>query len=201
MGTWRKTIKVPFVEVKADRKLAEVIAVVAYFISGYLAYLSVSRARRIMLRLSSSPQLRDAVLMYPSIPTFIMTGTRIAAISLPILILLASTVPFFFMMPANDWRGLLFMTLLLSTPWFALINELRHPLSEIKYKLSEQSLKQLRDSGVDDEVVSKLQSIQDKEYSNRDKFLDAMQVAVGKGRPVEMTKRILPIACEEGIEN
>ena len=204
---WRedgvKTIDVPIVGVSADRTLAGILAAVAYFISGYLASLAVGRAQRIIRRLDTLPQLREAVLMYPSIPTIITTVKRIAALFLPILIFIASSVLVLFMARDKDigW-ALLVITFLLSSPYILLIQQLRYPLSEVKYKLTEKSLKDLQDEGVKDEVMKKLKVLKDKEYPNRDRFLDALQGAVGKGQPPPITRLILAKACEEeGLEN
>jgi len=197
-----KNIKIPLIDVSAPSWLAEAIACAAYFVSGYLAYLAVTRARRIMGRLRFLPQIREAVLMYPSIPTIIITGTRIAAIALPVLIFLTSTVPFLFTMTGDSWQGLLLFIFILCTPWVLLIQQLRYPLSEIKYKLTERSFQQLLAGGVPDDVLTKLQVIRDKEYPNRDQFLDALQRAAGKAQLTRITGLILTHACEEeGIEN
>ena len=200
-GSGEKTIKVPFIDVSASRALVEAIAGSAYCISGYLAYLAISRARRIMRRLHAAPEVREAVLMYPSIPTIVLTGTRIAAIALPVLIFLASTVPFLFMIKGDTWQALLFIILVASTPWILLIKQLRYPLSEIKYRLSEQALKALPAKGVPDDIVNKLQALQDKEFPNRDEFLDALHKTVGS-ISAKVTRLILTCACEEeGIED
>jgi hypothetical protein len=201
-GNGDKTIKVPFIDVNAERAVVQAIAGAAYFVSGYLAYLAVARARRIMGRLQASPQLREAVLMYPAIPTIIITGTRMAAIALPALLFFASTIPFLFTLKGGGWRGLLLGMLIASTPWILLVRELRYPLSVITYRLTEHSLKQLRAGGAPEGVVKGLEAILDKEYPNREQFLDALQRAVGKPQPPKLTRFILAVACdEEGLEN
>ena len=200
-GSGENTIKVPFIDVSASRALVEALAGSAYFISGYLAYLSVSRARRIMHRLHAAP-IREAVLTYPSIPTIVIMGIRIAAIALPALIFLASTVPFLFMIKGDKWQALLLIIFIASTPWILLIQQLRYPLSQIRYRLTEQSLKTLRASGVRDDLVNKLQALQDKEYPNRDEFLHSLHKTVGSISSVKVTRLILTCACEEeGIED
>lgn len=201
-GSADKTVNVPFIAVSADRAIVQAIAGAAYFVSGYLAYLAIARARRIMGRLQASPQLREAVLMYPAIPTIILTGARIAAVVLPALLFLASTIPFLFTGTAGTRQALLFMMVIVSTPWVLLVQQLRYPLSEITYKLTEDSLKQLGARGVPVDVVSGLEAIRGKEYPNREQFLAALQKAVGTAPPPRMTRLILAVACdEEGLEN
>lgn len=220
-GSASQAITVPVVGVDADRTMAKIIAAVAYFIAGYLAYLAISRARRIKRRLDSSPKLREAALMYPSIPTIIHTGPRIWALSLPILIFLAATAPSLFMLEEVEHGFLLFFVILaLSTPYVLLIIELRYPLSEVKYKLTEKSLKQLGQDGVRAAVLNKLGAIQDKEYLNRDLFQKALTAAVKKEQPtpeggeptaaavgkvqptLQEERLILAWACEEpGLED
>jgi hypothetical protein len=201
-GGGEKSIKVPFVDVSASRALAEAIAGVAYFISGYLAYLAVSRARRIMRRLDTAPDLREAVLMYPSIPTIVITGARIAALILPVLIFLASTIPFLFMLTGDLWQALLVIIGLANTPWILLIQQLRYPLSRVRYRLTAQGLDRLKAGGVQDDLLTRLKSLQDTEYPNRDEFLRALQKTVGSISSGKVRRFILVCACEEdGIED
>jgi hypothetical protein len=201
-GSADKTIKVPFVDVNAERAIVQAIAGAAYFISGYLAYLGVLRARRIMGRLQTSPQLREAALMYPAIPTIIISGTRIAAIVLPAVLFLASTAPFLFTLKDDRWQALLFVMILASAPWILLVQQLRYPLSEITYKLTTQSLARLEKAGVEESVVKRLKPLVDQEYPNREQFLDALQKIVAQKLSPRVTRLIRIVACdEEGLEN
>ena len=198
----KSTITVPIIRVETDRFFAEVLAAVTYFISGYLAYFSISRAKLIMGRLQSAPEVREAALMYPSIPTIIRTDMRITALLVPVLLFLASTVPFFFLTGGDKWQGLLLVIVLFSSPYVFLIQKLRYPLGVIKYKLTEHAMGDLRASALSKALVSKLETLQDKEYSNRDLFLQALEELVGKIEPPSHRRFILICACdEEAIEN
>jgi hypothetical protein len=179
-GSGEKSIKVPFIDVSASRALAQAIAGVAYFISGYLAYLAVSRARRIMRRLDTAPDVREAVLMYPSI----------------------TTVPFLFMVKGDLWQALLLIIFLANTPWILLIQQLRYPLSRIRYRLTAEALDRLKAGGVQDDLLTRLKALQDTEYPNRDEFLHALQKTVGSISSGKVRRFILVCACEEeGIED
>jgi hypothetical protein len=195
-------IVLPLVGVQADRSFAEIIAAVAYFIAGYLAYLAVSRVLRIKARLQSAPQLREAVLMYPSIPTLILTGARIGALLLPVVIFVGGFVPILVRMGWTDETyGLAWVAVMLSAPYILLVRELRYPLSEVKYKLTTESLERMR-SSVTPELIAKLAAIEDREYKNRDLFVKALKGAVGREPAPDVSRIVLRNACEEeGIEN
>jgi hypothetical protein len=193
----KKTIHVPIVGVETDRFMAEVIAALAYFISGLLAYLAISRARIIMGRLKSSPEIREAVLMYPSVPTIVRTDMRMAALLIPVLLFLASTVPFLFLTKDDKWWGLLLIIVMFSSPYIFLMRQLRYPLGVTKYRLTAQAINDLRASPLSRDLVTKLHTLQDKEYSNRDLFIEALQKEVGRIEPLSHRRFILLCACEE----
>jgi hypothetical protein len=92
--------------------------------------------------------------------------------------------------------------LLASTPWILLVQQLWYSLSEITYKLTTHSLARLEKAGVEAAVMTNLKALVDKEYSNRELFLGALQKAVGTKLPPRQTRLILLVACdEESLEN
>jgi hypothetical protein len=198
-GKGEKDIKVPLIDVSADRVLVEILAGVAVFISGYMAYIAVSRTRRIMRRLSSVPHLREAVLLYPSIPTIILPLARLSAVALPPLLLLSATVPAMFMAPQGSEKvsGLIFVTLILNVPYILLMRQLWYPLGEVKYTLNALSFDNLAKDGVPAEVLEKLRPLEGKVYPNRDRFLAALRREAGEVKPVKVLRWILLSASEE----
>jgi hypothetical protein len=90
---------------------------------------------------------------------------------------------------------------ILSAPYFLLIQELRYPLSEVKYLLSAQSLELVRHQLAPD-IVRKLDAIKDQEFQNRDLFVKALKNALGREPSPDISRIVLRNACEEeGIEN
>jgi hypothetical protein len=190
---------IPILEVEVDPGLARIIAAVAYFVSGYLALFAVFRARRIMWRLREWPELREAVLMYPSIPTTILRLFRMAALLLPVLLFLAATVPSTFKMEAQDARGWLLAILLLSAPYVVLMRKLWYPLAKTKYKLTSQALEELGRRGLPPRILEQLRPMLDQEFPNRDSFIEGLRKSAGRMESVTHTALILAWASDEEV--
>lgn len=200
---WRGTgvaaiIKLPAIGVDAERSLVELIASVACFISGYMAYLAVERVSRIRVRLRAWPEIRKAALTYPSIPT-INSGMRIAAVLLPALLFSAALmiilVPLFkekgtFIIPAG-------ITLILNSPYILIAQLLRYPLGETSYQLTKLSLCSLKEEDLPGDILEKLKQIGDREYKNRPMFLKALGETIGGKQADKHKSLILRHACVE----
>ena len=189
---------ITFFQVKADPGLARILVAVAYFGSGYLAWMAISRARRIMWRLREAAELREAVLTYPSIPTIINALVRLIALLLPVFLFLAGTIPFLDLSQKAD-RGLLLIIVLLSAPYFVLAYQLRYPLGKAKYKLTETSLKALEKQGVPSGTLEKLGALLNQEFPNRDRFQEALDKAAGRIEPMKHKVAIMVWASDEEV--
>src|SRR5580765_2336720 len=148
---WRGTgeaalINLPQIGLRAERSIVELIAGVAYFVFGYMAYLAVSRIIRIKRRLRSWPELRKAALTYPSIPT-INTGMRLGAVLFPaVMFFVALLIVFLPQIKRNgsDWVFImLFLVFLASVPHILIMQLLRYPLVETTYKISQECIDRL----------------------------------------------------------
>jgi hypothetical protein len=188
-------IKIPILDLETERVLAEILAAVAFFISGYLAYIAIGRAQRIMERLGKQPEIREAVLLYPSIPTMIDSGMRLTAVLLPLLLFLIATVPFFFF-AGSKREGLFVVIMMMSGPSILLAIRLWEPLSHIKYELTERAFEQLRQGGMAKELVASIDAMRDRAFRNRDQFRKALYAANKKLQPKEI-RMISGYACEE----
>jgi hypothetical protein len=210
---WRGTgeaaiITLPQIGLRAERSIVELVAGVAYFVLGYMAYLAVSRIIRIKWRLRYWPELRKAALTYPSIPT-INTGMRIGAVLFPALMFFAALLIIFvpqIKKHGSDWVFVMMLIVLLaSTPHILIMQLLRYPLVEITYKITEECIVSLKAEGIEqlkrkaitEEVLEKLSSMIGKEYLNKPEFLNALEKTIGKKQAEEVMRLIPGYICEE----
>lgn len=114
--------------VPISRGAALLLLGAVYFVTGLLASLTLSRAKRICLSLrqSTDPLLIEAVLMYPSIPTMKVHGPRVGLSLLPPVFVVAGIVKIF----GNELFALwpIVGVLLLCVSPFLIAYELRHAL-------------------------------------------------------------------------
>ena len=198
-------VEIPIVKISAERSLTELISVAIYFISGYMAYLAVSRIERIKVRLHSWPEIRKAALTYPSIPTINITWARMGAAILPALLFSAALLVIFIPRLKDVKDSLLpiiFFVLALSSPYILLIQLLRYPLGETSYKITKTSLDNLKEEGVPPDVLDQLSMIVDAEYTNKPLFLKALKNKIGRKQTDKFRRNILRHASsEEHIED
>lgn len=197
-------VKVPLIELSTGRSMAKLTAVVACFISGYMAYLAVSRIHRIRWRLRAWQDIRKAALTFPSIPTTNMAFVRVGAILLPALLYSAALVIIFrpWLKDKDMLVPAIFLILMLNLPYILLIQQLIHPLGETNYKLTKESLETLKKEGVSEEILEKLKAMIDEDYKNRPRFLNALSEKVGEIKDSKTRRLILNCASdEEGIED
>lgn len=106
--------------------IAEGLLMAAYWSVGIQAGLVVGRAHRIAKVLARSPELRDAVLTYPSVATTNAWGPRLAATLVPPI--LASVALVRSEKPPFEWVFVIVSLLVPIAPYAWLAYSLRYPI-------------------------------------------------------------------------
>ena len=116
-------IKLPgeLLPVPVSLSVAVSVVVSAYWVAGWLATIMVSRANHIVERLRDSPELLEAALTYPSIPTTRVHGPRIGLAILPALFVGIAV----FITSRQDSSKKVFALIMLALPYIVLAIQLR----------------------------------------------------------------------------
>jgi len=122
-----ESIALPFGLPEAQRNMAGLFALAVYFIAGCGAAITLPRAQRIIDKMRESPELLEAAVTYPSIPTTRIPAPRfIAALTPPVLIII--TV----LLEGASFDSVYFIVglMVLISPYVTLAIELRHALGD-----------------------------------------------------------------------
>jgi hypothetical protein len=71
---------------------------------------------------------------------------------------------------------------------------------EASFKLAEQSLDNLRQKGLPDETLKKLEALKDQKFNTEDEFLEAVRQAIGNDQTVRYKEQILQHAADDIAE-
>ncbi|MEE8403471.1 MAG: hypothetical protein V3R93_06930 [Candidatus Hydrothermarchaeaceae archaeon] len=122
-------VEIPGVFLATDPGLAATVVLAVYWIAGFMASYTVSRAERIVEALTKSPDILEAALTYPSIATTRIHGPRIGAALLPPVLLIVT------LLIEGGWPesyNSVFGFFIFAAPYIVLAFQLRLPIGGYK---------------------------------------------------------------------